>query len=271
MPPAMGIGDAIAFTETILEERIESWKKFLSNQKIIRFIEDRKEIASLKSDFSFEQALFVILYPKSFLHLNDFQNGLPSANAAAIFHKNGSVNLLVNDNEPQRVTFSDAWKEIVLRTTGKNLEFLLTVEMPKENLELKNVVEVQKEVSRRIKDWVDLFNKIPGIKAFVYDAEDSEKIVDIKILRNLKSFLGFGSPPSLEPEVPHAWFALLLDGTFVNYISENGNGMKEDSIYANWKKELDASDAHNWADFYRWAIKLTRRYEEAVPDAKENH
>lgn len=145
-----------------------------------------------------------------------------------------------------------------------NLDLILNSQIPEKGNLSKS--DFKKVIKKKAQSWINLFNEVPGIKSDFYEGPDAEKIIDIKILTSLTAFMNDGiKSESFEPELPHAWFALLINGTFVNYISESHGELQEDNIYASWKKELDKSDAKNWADLYRWISDLVKRYTEVIP------
>lgn len=122
----------VKVTRKITIEYIQPWIDFLTKEKIIRIDKEKKESSEVETNPFLKDFYFVVIFPKSFQHINDFKGGLKVAQAKAFFMKDGSVYLLYirSGNElHQHQSYFGGWKNILLRSTGRELKVLLSLDL----------------------------------------------------------------------------------------------------------------------------------------------
>jgi hypothetical protein len=120
-------------------------------------------------------------------------------------------------------------------------------------------MEHENLIEQKLKNWVDQFSQIPGVKAEEYKGEEVNYLIDISFSCNLKTFIR-----ETDTKNSTIIIALKVDGTFEERYTDGEN----DLIYIKWQEEMLNSNERTWEDLYKWVVELSNRYEQAVVSFK---
>lgn len=233
------------------------WKKYFEQQEVIQTISDQSAIKKIISTawISLPQAdseiTFAILFPKSFMHLNDYLNNLPKAVAFAAFLSDGNVILKITDDQ-QNVDYLDAWKEIVSRTTGATSLHLIPPIVQKDIGTIEEIMIAHENYKKNLQNIVDAFNRIPGVEAIVYKDDNPDRLIEIDIQT---------APPVRGHDTIEGWEVDLLGNVDSYY--EDGNEVS--AVYKEWEEKVSATNPLTVQKFYDYVVELSKMYA-TVPD-----
>lgn len=251
-PPTVFIQDA-QMSNSKRNEIIEKWKVYLHSQKVIVVV-DGEEL------LTYDPATkIVVRFPKSLFHIPDFKQGIGSAYAEARFYEDGNVQIYGIQDGISRMNFDQAWAEIYRRTTGKDLEFILTSQIPESEI-TENLEEKAKQVRNKLEKWVEAFKKIPVVFN-VEILEDNEygNLMEIRLFTNASFILDKENCESIDD------YRLRSSG-LVNY-AEYTQG-ESDLVFDQWvddSREKNPKD-DTLVEFYEAVLDLNNRYMNAVPE-----
>lgn len=229
---------------------IERWKNYLHQQSVIKVL-DGEKIAGYDAGVK-----FAVRFPRSFMHMHDFEEGMMSAMAEARFFEGGHVEIEGIEYDTVWKNFDQAWSEIYRRCTGKDLEFLLTVKVP-ENAIAEDLEKKFSAVREKLVGWENAFKKIPVVYE-VEIIEDNEygDLMEIRLFANGSFMLNREDCEAIDD------YRLRSSG-YVSY-AEYSSG-ESDTVYDTWCNELTANET--LVEFYTAVLDLNSRYLSAVPDA----
>lgn len=251
-PPKVSIQDT-QMSDSDRDKIIEKWKEYLNSQKVIVVV-DGEEL------LTYDPATkIVVRFPKSLFHIPDFKQGIGYACAEARFYEDGSVQIYGIQDGISTMNFDQAWAEIYRRTTGKDLEFIITSQIPEgviaEDLEVKFT-----SVREKLNGWVEAFKKIPVVCS-VEILEDNEygSLIEIRLFTNGSFLLDKKNCEAVDD------YRLRSSG-YVSY-AEYTQG-ESDSVYHKWCEDSQEKNAdyENLSEFYQAVLDLNNRYMNAVPD-----
>ncbi|MCC7436843.1 hypothetical protein IT402_03165 [Candidatus Nomurabacteria bacterium] len=235
----------------------EAWKDYFQKQDCVKTITDSLAIkAIIEQGFSLPETdsnvAFIVLFPRSFLHLKDFLSNLRSSSASAAFLEDGNVVIKLNDDQ-QIATYLGAWQEIVNRTTGKTSLKLIPEIVSASIDDLNKIKSNHKILKERLQNWVDKFNELPGVRADIHEDSIPDRLIEVS----------FSNPLNSENDAWSHW-ELNAPGT-VEHLSGYGE-MGE--IYDDWEnKILENSEKLSWQKFYDHVVELCKIYS-TVPEFK---
>lgn len=241
---------------------LEVWKRYFQNQECIKTVTDKDIIRGIvEKGFSLPETdskvAFIVMFPRSFLHLNDFLSNLKSSSAVAVFLEDGNAVVKINDDQ-QMATYLGAWQEIINRTTGKT-SLQLIPELVTVNIDDLEKIKSNNQLFReRLQKWVNGFNQLPGVKADFYEDEVPDRLLEIVIQT---------SHPSLNLDTIEIWELCATDTADATY-SDGHMG----DVYENWRKDIiEGKEKLTWQKFYDNVVELSKKYT-TVPEfkSKEN-
>ncbi|MCX6793375.1 MAG: hypothetical protein NTY12_05160 [Candidatus Falkowbacteria bacterium] len=251
------------------QSRLDNWKQFLQKQKIINCITDKPEINNLLTSLIDELRLtkdkiaFIVSFPKSSKHLNDFNNHLPNAIAHAIFHETGKVEI-IGTGIKQSYNFNSAWEEIIQRST--NNDDLLIISSPpiksKIDEAIRKATRAEKTLARNLNRWLKIFNATPGIRAKApYQLENSDTILYIYYHDNPAYLID----AKLSESKGNSYASLYSDGSIrFNTVDEN----KKSSAHDTWRGDMEeaAIEKHSLQWLYENILALYKQYSDLIPE-----
>lgn len=235
----------------------EQWKTYFESQdqNLIRILTTEQGITDAINRFDFIQGnpknFFVVIFPKSIHHLNDFKNGASNAEAYAFFNKNGKSKIFFfGEEEPDVQLFYDAWSEIFLRVTGKKA-FYPVSGVPKESLILtQEILSKKEQYEKNLQEWRKLFVALDVTGDNVHDYDgNGDGVIEFDVLRVRPGNDNYSI----------ALFRLDGDGNCEDYYWD---GEDAGPIYEKWRETADRS---SWEGFYKSLLELSRLYAE-VPE-----
>lgn len=246
--PFPSIETGLNFNEETLEHNIKLWEKFLATQPIIEIISE-EYILELKKVYDLAIPLFAVKFP-----LNYLKNTTTQKNFAVAFYYSGTVSVLM-DGVVERMTYYEAWRKIFFSVTGKDLQFLLSLEVPHEGIIREKILVTREEIHRRIHAWIEELNKIPAVTAYQNAGNNAENIILIDLPGSADSFIR-NEPPTIGISF------LTNNRVDKDYYCDESI----DSIAQQWKKAFEAEPTGGWDHAYRWIIKLIESYKDSVPN-----
>ena len=229
----------------------EVWKEYFQSQECIKTITDKDAIKGIvEKGFSLPETdskvAFVVLFPRSFLHFNDFLSNLKSSSAIAVFLEDGNVVVKINDDQ-QMATYLGAWQEIMNRTTGKTslqlIPELVTVSID----DLEKIKSNHQLFKQKLQNWVDKFNQLPGVKAELYEGEVPDRLIEVRLET---------SHPTLNLDTIEGWD---LDARGI--VDANWSDGDMGDLYEEWRKGVvDEGEKLTWQRFYNHVVELSKKY-----------
>lgn len=249
-PPTVSIEDAKKATID-RDNTIAKWKEYLLKQKIISLITE--DLSAYDKGTA-----FVVQFPKSLMHLHDFNQRMKSAIAEAVFSEEGYVKITGIQDAAVSANFDEAWNEIYRRCTGKDLEFILTSKIP--GNEIAGDLEARLfQIREKLTGWVNAFKKIPVVSnAEILEDNDYGNLMEITLFTNASFLLGKDKCDAIED------YRLRGDGEVTSTDYSQG---ETDSLYDQWIEEAQktGSKSENLEVFYKAVLDLNERYLSAVP------
>lgn len=244
---------------------IEKWKEFCFSQPIIKTLVNPADIESMfdLGHTLTEDVAFSVLFPKSFHHLADFKEEAGFSVACAAFLHSGEAELHIADNV-ETVSYSDAWDQVYLRTTGESLTPLSLFELPSKIIEQESVVLNRLSmVSENLKLIIAKFNAIRGIHAGMYEDESNpDAILEIKVPYTA-GFLLSEKPDDQNDEISY----FVLEPGNIHCIEMSDRQNPSSSTYDNWKVSLGESHDDfpmSWTAFYGKVLELIDFYSKEI-------
>lgn len=175
------------------EGLISEWREYYKRQRVITVIDETSDSFGdycKKLDISGDDVAFIVLAPVTFLHLNDFKNGLPSAAAFFCFQKDGRVKIDERVGS-FAIDFKSAFEGIAKRVTGifkgsdvapVETSYLLSEE---QEAELQDkLIKFQEHLNL----LVDKFAKLPAVlSAKLSNSSSVGALIDIDVKTNFPS------------------------------------------------------------------------------------
>lgn len=249
-PPSTSIQDASQSANN--DVIIKKWKEYLQNQNVISLIIEDLSVYP-------KNTAFVIQFPKSLIHLHDYKEKMKSATAEAIFSKEGHVQIVGIQDGIVSANFDQAWNEIYRRCTGKDLEFILTSNIP--DNKIAGDLEIRLlQIREKLNVWINAFKKLSVVSnAEILENNEYGNLMEITIFTNASFLLGKDKCDAIED------YRLRGNGevTFTEYSQG-----ERDSLYDTWIKETQekGSESETLEEFYAAVLDLNKRYLGAVPE-----
>ncbi len=249
-PPTVSIEDAKKATID-RDNTIAKWKEYLLKQKIISLITE--DLSAYDKGTA-----FVVQFPKSLIHLHDFNQKMKSAIAEAVFSEEGYVQISGVQDGIATANYDEAWNNIYRRCTGKDLEFILTSNIP--DNEIAGDLEAKfQQVREKLIAWINAFKKIPVVSnATILEDNEYGNLMEITIFTNASFLLGKDKCDAIDD------YRLRGDGEVTSSDYSQGEA---DLLYDQWIDDAQrtGSKSENLEVFYKAVIDLNERYLSAVP------
>lgn len=216
---------------------VEAWKEYFQKQLIIK---------TLEGDEISDEA-FTVLAPLTFLHLNDFKNGLSSATTAFTFMTHDAVET-EESTGLGTISYISAFKEIVQRVTGVLLDYAIIPEVPEKDLltaeEENGLAEKMKMFNENLELWMEKFRKLPAVESVnPYDMDNPDRLVTINVKTSF-------------PRKDCIDFYTLDIGNTIDHPDWDNEG-KSSTVYDKW---CEGEPAKTWADLYQALVELSNIY-----------
>ncbi|MCX6792550.1 MAG: hypothetical protein NTY12_00840 [Candidatus Falkowbacteria bacterium] len=178
------------------------------------------------------------------------------AEAGAIFMADGSVSIIGVGDEINEYDYSSAWHLISLATTG--VKMTLPAVPTSDLLGIDEIKKLSSDFKTRLQGWVDLFSLIPGVKASLYNGDNPDNLIDLRIPSSCKHLISMQSDDYDD-------FYLEKDGSVCRCDYSEG---EESEVYEEWLKDFD-QEKETWASFYQKVVSLFKEYTNILPVSKE--
>ncbi|MCX6755232.1 MAG: hypothetical protein NT068_01660 [Candidatus Nomurabacteria bacterium] len=232
--------------------RISAWQSYYEKQKIITVISNNEKDRELFKNLSEKvgtnenKIAFIVLFPVSFFHLNDFKSKIENATAKFYFLKNGTV---IGDEKIalKIINFGRAYKEIAQRVTGVYVSNIIPEVNEKDLLSEEDEQKLTEKLAKfdeTLNLWMEKFRKLPAVNSVtLYDMESTDRLVTIEIKIN------FPDKESAD------WYCLNIGGK-IDHPNWDYAG-EPSTLYEEWSK---GSKVSTWKELYDSLVELSNLY-----------
>lgn len=246
-------------------ETIETWKKYYSEQRIIKTLvpnkpEDDADFGEICEAFEIthKNTAFIVATPVTFLHLVDFKNNVPAAVAYFCFLKDGRVHAPKTSGLGV-ITYDEAFAAIAQRVTGVYINQLVPPAPTQELLSADATKKLEAQAAQfenNIQEWMDKIKELPAVHKVARKEEPTspDDLVSIEVL------MAFPGPKPADKDASPAlgFYNLELGNTFRRVDHEEGEPSK---VYDSWfDKTVGKESCVSWEDLYKALVMLSETY-----------